>query len=273
MSHIKSVFLAATLLTSHYVIADAPSSVLVSAEEIQWGYLNPLRGAASPGAANLWGDRTTESATGMLVRFNKGFSSPPHIHNITYRGIVIDGLMHNDDPSAARMWLPSGSFWTQPAGEDHITAANGDTNLIYLEIDSGPYLVKPSDDAFDNGERPLNLHRDNIVWLDNSDSQHIKADGVQTSLLWGSTDTGALNGSLIKLPSGFSGYISTSAAEFRAIVIEGTIGYSSSDIQTEKRLSPGSYAGSSGPFQHQITVAEDKPVTLYIRSNDSFTVQ
>lgn len=84
----------------------------------------------------------------------KGFESPPHIHNITYRGVVIEGVMHNDDPTAAKMWMPPGSFWTQPAGEDHTTAADGETNLIYLEIDSGPYLVKPSAEQFDNGERP-----------------------------------------------------------------------------------------------------------------------
>lgn len=94
--------------------------------ELNWGYLNPLRGKNSPGAANLWGDRTKDTATGMLVRFNKGFVSPPHIHNISYRGIVIEGLMHNDDPSAEKMWMLAGSFWTQPAGENHITAANGE---------------------------------------------------------------------------------------------------------------------------------------------------
>lgn len=69
---------------------------------------------------------------GISVRFNPGFSSPPHIHNITYRGIVIEGLLHNDDPTAESMWLPAGSFWTQPAGEDHITAANAQSNMIYL---------------------------------------------------------------------------------------------------------------------------------------------
>lgn len=90
---------------------------VVPANEVEWGYLNPLRGDKSPGAADLWGDRTQDTATGMLVRFNKGFESPPHIHNITYRGIVIEGQMHNDDPSAAKMWMPTGSFWTQPAGK------------------------------------------------------------------------------------------------------------------------------------------------------------
>ena len=64
---------------------------VIAAKDVEWGYLNPARGDTSPGAADLWGDRTKDTATGMLVRFNKGFESPPHIHNITYRGIVIEG--------------------------------------------------------------------------------------------------------------------------------------------------------------------------------------
>lgn len=42
--------------------------------------------------------------------------------------------MHNDDPSSASMWMPAESFRTQPAGDNHVTAANGVQNLIYLEI-------------------------------------------------------------------------------------------------------------------------------------------
>jgi len=85
---------------------------------IEWGYLNPARGDASPRAGALWGDRTTTGASGFLVEFSDGFSSPPHIHNVSYRGIVLLGLIHNDDPGAAAMWMPAGSYWTQPAGEN-----------------------------------------------------------------------------------------------------------------------------------------------------------
>lgn len=95
-------------------------------------------------------------ATGMLVKFKKGFSSPPHIHNITYRAIVIEGKLHNDDPSAEAMWMPAGSYWQQPAGE-------GQQNMAYLEINHGPYLVKPTDKAFDNGERPINIDVTNMA--------------------------------------------------------------------------------------------------------------
>lgn len=251
--------------------ANESSSSVVASDDIQWGYLNPLRGKLSPGAADLWGDRTKDSATGMLVRFNKGFESPPHIHNVTYRGVVIDGLLHNDDPKAEKMWMPKGSFWTQPAGENHTTAANAQKNLIYLEIDSGPYLVKPAKEQFDNGERPLNLHRDNIVWLSKSDLHNIRAEGVETTYVWGSTSD--MGGSMIKLPVGFKGAISTQASEFRAVMISGTINYKSNDITTERKLSPGSYIESIGPFKHEIKNNGDTEAIIYIRTNKKYTVE
>ena len=128
-----------------------PTNEVVLYSEIKSSALNPARGAIGPRAANLWGNRTKAGPTGFLVQFVDGFSSPPHIHNVTYRGMVISGLVHNDDPQAEKMWLPTGSFWTQPAGEVHITAASGSKNLAYIEIDGGPYLVLPSEDASDQG--------------------------------------------------------------------------------------------------------------------------
>ena len=141
-----------------------PTNQVFLASDIEWTPLNPARGDQSPQAGTLWGDRSKEVPTGFLVKFVKDFSSPPHIHNVTYRGVVIKGLVHNDDPSAEKMWMPAGSFWTQPAGEPHITAAKADENVAFIEIDHGPYLVKPADKAFDNGERPINVDRSNIVW-------------------------------------------------------------------------------------------------------------
>ena len=75
------------------------------------------------------------------------------------------------------------------------------TNLIYLEIDEGPYLVQPSKEHFDNGERPVNLHVDNMVWLQESDLVNIAANDVSATYLWG--DTNNVYGTLVKLPKGF----------------------------------------------------------------------
>lgn len=271
-SLIPTILLASAATLAHADNNKAGSLVKVmSADEVQWGYLNPLRGVLSPGAADLWGDRTSGSATGMLVRFKKGFESPPHIHNITYRGVVIEGRMHNNDPNAAKMWMPPGSFWTQPAGEDHTTAADGETNLIYLEIDSGPYLVKPSDEQFDNGERPLNLHADNVVWLENSDLYTIKADNVQVAHVWGST--AAMGGSMVKLGAGFEGELRTEASEFRAVVIGGEVSYDAGELDEPKLLEAGSYIESTGGYTHQFENHSDHEVTFYIRTNSRFSVQ
>ena len=259
---------------------------VVPANEVEWGYLNPLRGDKSPGAADLWGDRTQDTATGMLVRFNKGFESPPHIHNITYRGIVIEGQMHNDDPSAAKMWMPTGSFWTQPAGEDHTTAANDSTNLIYLEIDEGPYLVKPSNAHFDNGERPVNLHINNMVWLHDSDLATLSADGVKATYLWG--DTQDVFGSMLFLPAGFDGTITAYGQSFKAVVIKGAVNYTYSDAQVTQHtamgstdsdegnktiaLGAGSFLESTGESQHKVNNTSDGEVLVYIRADKPFQV-
>ena len=90
--------IASLLLSTCFLLvpgAQAQDKV-IAAKDVEWGYLNPARGDKSPGAADLWGERTKDTATGMLVRFNKGFESPPHIHNVTYRGVVIRGEVHND---------------------------------------------------------------------------------------------------------------------------------------------------------------------------------
>ncbi|NHN39124.1 DUF4437 domain-containing protein [Pseudomaricurvus alcaniphilus] len=243
---------------------------VVSAADVKWGYLNPARGDKGPRAADLWGDRTKDTASGILLQFPEGFSSPPHIHNITYRGVVISGELHNDDPNAESMWLPAGSFWTQPAGETHITAANGQKNVAYIEINSGPYLVQPVEKAFDNGERPVNVDKSNIVWLGASDAVRVGKSGVEMAYLWGDTSEGKLHGSMLKLPANFKGRIKTGADTFKAIVVAGALSYD--DRKRGKRLGPGSYFGSAGDFGHRVSLEKGHESTLYIRSSGKYEV-
>lgn len=250
---------------------------LVDYEDIKWGALNPARGDASPRAGDLWGDRTADSASGFIVRFDEGFSSPPHIHNITYRGLVIDGAVHNDDPDAAQMWLSPLSFLTQPAGEDHVTAAEGRVNIAYIEIDSGPYLVQPSDEAFDNGERPINVEAGNLVWLDGRDIEFLFSEGAEegrgakTAFLWSNDQTGE-RGSLVHLPNGFEGQIATGSGTFRAVTTGGGIAYSNPQMPQIAALSQGSYFGSAGAASHQIACSADNGCTVYIRTDSAFTL-
>jgi len=256
----------------------ASNTELVLASELNWGPLNAARGKNSPRAATLWGDRNGVGATGFLVQFAEGFSSPPHIHNVSYRGVVMNGLVHNDDPAAAKMWMPAGSFWTQPKGEDHITAAKDHFNLAYIEIDSGPYLVLPSEKAFANQEQPVNVSSSNIVWLDSRDVTWIDktaSSGIEQSakmaFLWGTPEANQLNGTLLKLPKGFDGKIQSHEAIFRAVVIQGQLSYQAmqSDVNT---LQAGSYFGSSSASTHHITCEQTDECLVYIRTTGPYDV-
>ncbi|RDH45872.1 DUF4437 domain-containing protein [Zooshikella ganghwensis] len=261
------VFLLALVITS--LPLKAAEYSVIATDKIKWGLLNPLRGDASPKAADLWGDRTKDTATGMLVKFQKGFSSPPHIHNVTYRGVVIEGLMHNDDPTAEKMWMSTGSFWTQPAGESHITAAEGKNSLIYLEIDSGPYLVLSAKKAFDNGERPINVDERNLVWLDTNDTKWLEKSKVQIAYLWGNPQKA--NGSFVKLPAGFKGAIE-SENELKAVVVRGKATHQwNNDINTKNPLLPGSFFRSKA--KGELRINAETELVLYINSNGRYNVE
>ncbi len=262
---------AVTACTSLQTASDSiATNEVVAASEVKWSPLNPLRGDKSPKAGTLWGDsnRKLPVATGFLVQFADGFSSPPHIHNITYRGVVIRGLVHNDDPDAAEMWMPAGSFWTQPAGEVHITAAKGPTNIAYIEIDKGPYLVLPSKEAFDLRERPINVHASNIVWVDQPGMPAL-SNGPKVAFLWAKPHDGQLSGTLVKLPAGFTGEINSHGSTFRAIVIQGQPQYLGPDAKT---LDPGSYFGSKGESVHRISSKAGEETIIYVRTDGRYEV-
>ena len=252
-------------------LADRTS--VVTYDRVEWGALNPARGDKSPRAGKLWGDRTKDEASGFLVRFDEGFSSPPHIHNITYRGVVIEGLVHNDDPDAEQMWLGRGSFWTQPAGDVHITSADGAFNMAYIEIDEGPYLVQPTEDAFHDDEVSINVDESNLVWLDATSMTWIDADrsgaahtSAQVATLWGNPQDGQPYGTMMKLPPDFDGVIRSTGNLFRAVVIQGELERSAT------LLTPGSYFGSDAPVSHHVQADGQGEVLVYVRTDAPYRI-
>ncbi|MFN3158694.1 MAG: DUF4437 domain-containing protein [Rubinisphaera brasiliensis] len=256
--------------------ASAVKTEVVLASEVKWQHLNPARGDASPAAGTLWGDQTQDGESGFLVKFRDGFASPPHIHNITYRGIVIDGALHNDDPEAQLMWMPAGSWWTQPAGEVHITAAR--THSIgYVEIQSGPYLVQPPSEASDNGERPVNMDVSNIVWQNATDTDwiagEVKADASENAMLtflWGQPDGKEAVGTMLKLPASFQGQLSTDSSSLRVVVVQGELDLQVDDNGIEKTLPTGSYFGANGPSEHRLSSEEG--CVIYVRVKGKYSL-
>ena len=243
---------------------------LVKRSDVEFIPLNPARGELGPKAGKLWGDIRADVPSGVLVKFTDGFESPPHIHNITYRAVVISGAVHNDDPVAEKMWMEAGSFWTQPLGENHITAAKGQNSMIFLEILSGPYLVKPADEAFDSGARPINVGARNIMWLDAEDAEWVDDVGPKMAYLWGSVEGNEQNGTFVKLPSGYAGELSTSAPLMRVVTIQGQASIQLSGESETHRLDPGSYFGSKGEAAHQISCDSDEGCILYLHTEGKY---
>ncbi|MEM9555441.1 MAG: DUF4437 domain-containing protein [Acidobacteriota bacterium] len=253
----------------------ATQRVLVS--EVEWGPLNPARGDKGPQAGTLWGDRTAAGPSGFLVDFAEGFSSPPHVHNVAYRGVVIRGLVHNDDPGAEPQWMPAGSFWTQPAGAVHITAAKAARNLAYIEIEDGPYLVHPTVQAFDDGERPVNVDPSNIVWLDASSvtwvdrSEILVPDaGPELAFLWGRPQDDRPSGTLVRLPAGFRGELRSHGSTLRVVQIQGHFEHQAPHETDFESLRPGSYFGSQGEGAHRLSCQATEACVLYVRTTGRF---
>ncbi len=259
MKRVLQMILAIALLSGCAPIANEAGEghvTILPVSRLHWEPLNPARGDKGPQAATLWGDRAGTAATGFLVRFVDGFSSPAHVHNVSYRGIVMAGLIHNGDPGAVSLWIPKRSYWMQPAGGVHITAARGEHNIAFIEIDSGPYLVLPQKRAFDNGERPFNTHAEDIIW-----DQH---GHVEIASLW-KNKTGRVSGSMLR----FRDRIELQAEAADIVLIEGSIRVGGHDlnpgslIRVGRRSNMGSNIG--------IACAGEYECVLYVRSDQPFT--
>lgn len=266
------IFPVLAALLSVQMASATPIVEVVPRSDVTLQPLNPLRGDASPKAGVLWGDIKQDVPTGTLIEFVDGFSSPPHIHNITYRAVVLSGLVHNDDPEAGKLWMGPGSFWTQPAGENHITAAKpGDKATAFLEILEGPYLVQPASEEFDNGERPVNLEARNVVWLDASDAGWITGDsGAEMAFLWGTPQPGELNGTFLRLPAGGRGELAGNPSWLRAVLIDGEVSHRVEGVTSPAFLQPGSYFGAKGGAVHELTCGADAPCVLYLRTEGRY---
>ena len=230
---------------------------VTSRTALPWQPLNPARGDQSPRAANLWGDLRKNEATGFLVQFVPGFSSPPHIHNITYRGVVIEGLVHNDDPKADEKWMGPGSYWVQPAGDVHVTSAQSSGGMAYIEIDSGPYLVRPPDQAFESLDKPMNISAESIAWRAND-------AGFETVRPWGPAAEGQVDRVLVRLPAGFRAAVA-SAGTLQMVLIQGGLIHQPAGGKPQA-LAPGS-ALTSGSSVHHLDCGAERACVMYYRAH------
>ncbi|MEM8983325.1 MAG: DUF4437 domain-containing protein [Pseudomonadota bacterium] len=278
--------IAAVLTAACSTIEPAPDAGVVPAavvvtlpDAIDFVPLNPARGDASPQAGVLWGDIRSDGPSGVLLKFADGFSSPPHIHNITYRTIVIDGHIHNDDPTAAKLWMGPGSYWTQPAGEVHITAAKpGASAMVLLEILEGPYLVQPPAELFDNGERPINVTASNVRWFGPDDLRWLDTPCVReqcpaVAFLWPARDTVGSQALLVKLPVDSVVRVTGGGATLRMVIVAGTADYAAANSRVGTELPVGAHVASSTETEHRLGCRDANGCIFYVRSARPLTLR
>lgn len=151
--------------------------------------------------------------------------------------------------------------------------------MAYIEIQEGPYLVLPAEQAFDRGERPINVDASNVVWLDASSTTWIDgrgrpsgAEGARLAFLWGDPGDDAPSGSLVELPAGFSGVLRCHGASVRAVVIQGRPTHRRPGEREARHLEPGSYFGSTGESAHLVSCGPGEGCIIYVRAEGRFDI-
>ncbi|MDE0101052.1 MAG: DUF4437 domain-containing protein [Bryobacterales bacterium] len=249
-------------------VAEATSRVVL-VSEAEWQQLNPKRGDKSPRAATLWGDRDGPGPSGFLLKPVDGFSSPPHVHTAPYHGVVISGTIHNAEPSASDLFLPPGSFWTQPEGGVHITACKGDC-LAYIEFEGG-YDVLPVEHATGDPVTAVTMQPTSIPWGDPSGTT-ASANGPKVAELWGAPQGDQPGGSLVRLPAGKTGTIRSDSGAFHAVAIDGRAKHREVGKNHVTPLDPGTYFMAQAGSEHRVSCVEEADCTLYVRSRGSLQV-
>ena len=97
------------------------------------------------------------------------------------------------------------------------------------------------------------------------------AKGPKLAFLWGNPQDNQLNGTLVKLPAGFTGKIYSHGSTFRAVVIKGQPQYQVSETDV-KTLEPGSYFSSKGESVHQVSCEAGEDCIIYVRMEGKFNV-
>lgn len=252
------------------IVITNPTNKIGLSKDIEFVPLNPARGDKAPQAGAIYGNIRENVPTGYIGKFKNGFSSPPHIHNVTYRAIVMNGEFHNADEKSPNFWMPQGSVWTQAQGQPHITSAQGENAMAYIQIETGPYLVKPVSEAFESKDRSMNIDASNVMYLGAKETRLVeKGSAAKVAFLW-KLNNGE-QGYLLKLPSGFKGKINSKGSVFFAVVIKGNVAYTMPNTKKATNLDQGSHFESKAEAIHDIST--DKETLIYIRTNGDFKVK
>lgn len=94
-------------------------------------------------AAAAYGD-ATRAAHGTFLKLPPGFVSPVHAHTNEYWAVVVSGVVANGSPGDPDISLPSGSYFFQKGGEQHVTKCLSANECIVFLSQPGKYDFIPA---------------------------------------------------------------------------------------------------------------------------------
>ncbi|PWJ59169.1 uncharacterized protein DUF4437 [Dyadobacter jejuensis] len=132
-------------------------------------------------------------------------------------------------------------------------------------------MVKPINEAFDDGQRPINIHASNVVWLDYKNTSWVSSKSkAEISFLLNDHEYKSL---FVKLPKGYIGTFETNGSILHSVVIQGQLSYDMPQGQETKVLDAGSYFGSTENATHKVKNISNGATMLYIRTNGAVYVK
>ena len=115
------------------------------------------------------------------------------------------------------------------------------------------------------------MDESNIVWIDQP-RPPTYVNRPKLAFLWGNHQVDQLNGTLVKLPAGFTGMMRSHGSTFRAVVVQGRLKHQVSGETNVKTMDPGSYFSSKGESMHQVSCAAGDECIIYVRMVGKFDV-
>ena len=116
----------------------APKLVMWAPDDLKW--IDPKDSPPGVQMAVLWGD-PEKGAHGALHKFPGTFEAPLHHHTSSYRGVVISGTLVVTPAGGTAKSMPSGSYFSAPAGNKHTTKCEGASGCVILVEASGKWDV------------------------------------------------------------------------------------------------------------------------------------
>ena len=233
-------------------------------------------------AGTLWGGRDRSGPTGFLLRPADGFESPPHIHNVAYRG--------GGDPRPPPQRRP-GRRVDVDAGGVVLDAAGGRGAHHSRERRATPWPTsrstrgrsassrsrRRSTTARETGQRRRVEPRLAGTHRPPAGSSPAKASasahGLELAFLWGDPRQ---DRSAERDPHPASG---RGPAELRsrgpilhAVVVQGRPEHRVAGETDGESLEPGSYVRSKGETVHQLFCEKEQRCILYVRTKGRFDV-